>query len=253
MLASALCHMAIETGLLGRTEIDEVREGGEAGRGGSSAMPQKSNPRSTEYVEGLSRAIQSKAAGLYAILGQSNERNGGIWIAEWPLVPEHFLLSSAALRHANELIAGLVINKARMLSNLDLDGGAIMSEAFAGALAPSLGRTAAYDAVKTAVEQARSQNRSLSAVITDAPEVSGKLTKEEIEGLLDPSHHVGLPQSWLSLHAQMPSDVFSVFHNVNSRTTSETLVLQYPNSAAARKTASPGGGFRQRQCDADTV
>jgi 3-carboxy-cis,cis-muconate cycloisomerase len=192
MLASALCHMAIETGLLGRTEIDEVREGGEAGRGGSSAMPQKSNPRSTEYVEGLSRAIQSKAAGLYAILGQSNERNGGIWIAEWPLVPEHFLLSSAALRHANELIAGLVINKARMLSNLDLDGGAIMSEAFAGALAPSLGRTAAYDAVKTAVEQARSQNRSLSAVITDAPEVSGKLTKEEIEGLLDPSHHVGL-------------------------------------------------------------
>ena len=192
MLASALCHIAIETGLLVRTEIDEVREGGEVGRGGSSAMPQKSNPRSTEYVEGLSRAIQSKAAGLYSILGQSNERNGGIWIAEWPLVPEHFLLSSAALRHANELIAGLVINKTRMLSNLDLDGGTIMSEAFAGALAPALGRTAAYDAVKTAVQQARSQNRTLSAVIADVPEVSSKFTQEQVERLLDPNHHVGL-------------------------------------------------------------
>jgi 3-carboxy-cis,cis-muconate cycloisomerase len=81
LLASALGHIAVETGILIRTEIDELREGGEAGRGGSSAMPQKSNPRSTEYLEGLSRAIQSKAAGLYAILWLSNERNGGVWIA----------------------------------------------------------------------------------------------------------------------------------------------------------------------------
>jgi hypothetical protein len=52
-----------------------------------------------------------------------------------------------------------------MLLNLDLDGGTIMSEAFAGALAPALGRTAAYDAVKTTVQEALSQNRDLDSGI----------------------------------------------------------------------------------------
>ncbi len=192
LLASALGHIAVETGLLVRTEIDEVREGGPADRGASSAMPQKSNPRSTEYVEGLARAIQSKAAGLYAILWQSNERNGGVWIAEWSIVPEHFLLASSALRHANELIGGLAVNKEQMLVNLNLDGGAVLSEAFAGALAPALGRAAAYDVVKAAVERARSQKKTLAAVIAEAPEVSGRLTRADLERLLDPRLHVGL-------------------------------------------------------------
>ena len=199
LLASALGHIAVETGLLVRTEIDEVREGGTAGRGGSSAMPQKSNPRSTEYVEGLSRAIQSKAAGLYSILWQSNERNGGVWIAEWPLVPEHFLLASGALRHANELIGGLVVNSEKMLANLNLDGGAILSEAFAAALAPILGRTTAYDVVKASVQLARLQGKKVADVIAETREVSGKLNRAELDRLLDPARHVGLSTELVEL------------------------------------------------------
>ena len=200
LLASAVGHMAVETGLLVRTEIDEVREGGDdAGRGRSSAMPQKSNPRSTEYVEGLSRAIQSKAAGLYAILWQSNERNGGVWIAEWPLVPEHFLLASSALRHANKLIGGLVVNKGKMLANLNLDGGAVLSEAFAEALAPLLGRTQAYDFIKASVQRARTQNRSVASVISEATEIIGQLSGADLDRLLDPSRHVGLSAELVDL------------------------------------------------------
>jgi 3-carboxy-cis,cis-muconate cycloisomerase len=191
LLASALGHIAIETGLLVRTEIDEIREGGELGRGSSSAMPQKANPRSTEYVEGLARSIQSRAAGLYQILWQSNERNGGVWIAEWSLVPEHFLLASSALRHANELVGGLAVNKQQMLANLDLDGGAILSEAFAGALTAALGRTAAYDVVKAASQKARATKRRLADTIAEAPELAGKVGRLELERLLDPRQHVG--------------------------------------------------------------
>jgi 3-carboxy-cis,cis-muconate cycloisomerase len=200
LLASALGHMAVETGLLVRTEIDEVSEGGGgAGRGGSSTMPQKSNPRSTEYVEGLSRAIQSKAAGLYAILWQSNERSGGVWIAEWPLVPEHFLLASSALRHANKLIGGLVVNKGKMLANLNLDGGAVLSEAFAEALAPLLGRTQAYDFIKASVQRARTQNRSVASVISEATEIIGQLSGADLDRLLDPGRHVGLSAELVDL------------------------------------------------------
>jgi 3-carboxy-cis,cis-muconate cycloisomerase len=162
-------------------------------------MPQKSNPRSTEYVEGLSRAIQSKAAGLYAILWQSNERNGGVWIAEWPLVPEHFLLASSALRHANKLIGGLVVNKGKMLANLNLDGGAVLSEAFAEALAPLLGRTQAYDFIKASVQRARTQNRSVASVISEATEIIGQLSGADLDRLLDPGQHVGLSAELVDL------------------------------------------------------
>jgi 3-carboxy-cis,cis-muconate cycloisomerase len=199
LLTSAVGHIAVETGLLVRTEIDEVREGGEAGRGASSVLPQKSNPRSTEFVEGLSRAIQSKASGLYTILWQSNERNGGVWIAEWSLVPEHFLLAASALRHGNELIGSLAVNKEQMLANLNLDGGALLSEAFAGALAPALGRTAAYDVVKSASQRALAANKRLADAIAEAPEIAGKITKSDLDRLLDPGRHVGLSAELVEL------------------------------------------------------
>ena len=192
LLTSALGHVAVETGLLVRTEIDEVREGGEAGRGASSALPQKANPRSTEYVEGLARAIQSKAAGLYNILWQSNERNGGVWIGEWSLVPEHFLLASSALRHAGELIGGLAVNRAQMAANLNLDGGAVLSEAYAGVLSPVFGRTAAYDLVKAASLRARRSGKRLADEIAAAPEVASRVAKADLDRLLDPGQHVGL-------------------------------------------------------------
>jgi 3-carboxy-cis,cis-muconate cycloisomerase len=199
LLTSAVGHIAVETGILIRSEIDEVREGGEAGRGVSSAMPQKSNPRSTEYVEGLARSIQSRAAGLYQILWQSNERNGGVWIAEWSLVPEHFLLASSALRHANDLIGGLAVNKEQMLANLDLDGGAILAEAFAAALAPALGRMVAYDVVKAASQKARATKRRLADTIAEAPELVGKVGKPDLERLLDARKHVGLSETLTEL------------------------------------------------------
>ena len=156
-----------------------------------AALPQKSNPRSMEYVERLSRA---SIDGLrsYQMLCNSNERNGGVWIAEWSLVPEHFLLASSALRHANELIGGLAVNKPRMLANFEQDGGAILSEAFAGALAPALGRTAAYDLVKKASQRARETGRKLADVIAEAPELTGKVGKADLDRLLDPARHVGL-------------------------------------------------------------
>jgi adenylosuccinate lyase len=115
-----------------------------------------------------------------------------VWIAEWPLVPEHFLLASSALRHANELVGGLAVNRQQMLKNLNLDGGAILSEAFAGALSATLGRTAAYDVVKAASHRARAGGTMLAEEIASAPEVAGRVSKSELERLLDPRQHIGL-------------------------------------------------------------
>ena len=82
LLASALGHMAVETGLLVRTEIDEVREVAAVQTVAEAARCRRSQ---TRVPRSMSRAyrvrFQSKAAGLYAILWQSNERSGGVWIA----------------------------------------------------------------------------------------------------------------------------------------------------------------------------
>ena len=135
--------------------------------------------------------IQSRAAGLYTILWQLNERHGGVWIAEWPLVPEHFLITSGALSHANDLIGGLAVNERQMLANLNLDGGAVLSEAFAGALAPALGRTQAYDLVKAAVARARGSGKTLAEELSGTPEIAGKISSAELQRMLDVKQHVG--------------------------------------------------------------
>ncbi len=199
LLVSALGHIAIETGVLVRSEIDEIREGGAPGRGVSTAMPQKSNPRSTEFLEGLARIVQGRAAGLYSMLWQPNERHGGVWIAEWPLAAEHFMACSGALLHARELITGMFVHVEQMRANLDLDGGAVMSAAYAKALTIPLGRTQADAAVKAAVERARKERRPLATVIAETPELGGKIAPEDLKRLLDPANHVGLSSQIVDL------------------------------------------------------
>jgi adenylosuccinate lyase len=86
-----------------------------------------------------------------------------------------------------------------MLANLNLDGGAVLSEAFAGALAPLLGRAQADDFIKASVQRARTQNRSVASVISEATEITGQLSGVDLDRLLDSGQHVGLSAELVDL------------------------------------------------------
>ena len=144
-IAQALAKLAEDLMLMMRSEIAEVR----AGRGGgSSTMPQKSNPVEAEAIATLSRLVAVARAGLG--MPHREERDGAAWALEWALLPQIALATGAALRHAQALMDTLVPDAARMRANLEASPGA-MAEAASFALAGQMPRAKAQSLVKEAL------------------------------------------------------------------------------------------------------
>ena len=93
--------------LLAQTEVGEVGESGEAGRGGSSTMPQKRNPISSELIVACAKLVRQHAALMLDAMVQDFERATGPWHAEWIALPEAFILAGGALNQAKFMLDGL--------------------------------------------------------------------------------------------------------------------------------------------------
>ncbi|WP_338905134.1 3-carboxy-cis,cis-muconate cycloisomerase [Streptomyces nigra] len=170
--AGALGKAAVDVLTLSRTEIAEVAEGS---GGGSSAMPHKSNPvRSTLIVAAARRAPQL-AATLYGSLVAEDERPAGAWHAEWEPLRDLLRLVGGAARDAAALAEGLRVRPDAMRANLDLTGGAVVSERLSAELAPVLGRARAKELLTRLAAEGRP--------LAEAPELA--------DADLDPTHYTG--------------------------------------------------------------
>lgn len=116
----ALGVIASDLLVLGRPEIAEVREGGAAGRGGSSTMPQKQNPVLAVLVAAAARQAPLLAAQLHLAAGGSvDERPDGAWHAEWPAFARLLETAVTAAGQSAELTAGLEVDTATMARRAD--------------------------------------------------------------------------------------------------------------------------------------
>lgn len=97
-LCATLCKIAHNVNLLSSSDIGEVSEIHADGQGLSSSMPHKRNQRSSEFAEAVARLGRQRAEQIGELTLHEHERSGGVWIAEWVVVPEVFLLTSGALK-----------------------------------------------------------------------------------------------------------------------------------------------------------
>jgi 3-carboxy-cis,cis-muconate cycloisomerase len=166
-IAAGTAKMAGDLVLMGRTESGEARAG--AG-GGSSTMPQKSNPVAAETVVGLARYAAPLAAAMHLATIHAEERDGSAWTVEWLALPQLVLCAAGSLRHGVALATSLAPSPKRMRAILELDGGAAMAEAATFLLARDLPRPDAEALVKQALAHACAQGTSLAAALqTIAP------------------------------------------------------------------------------------
>jgi 3-carboxy-cis,cis-muconate cycloisomerase len=161
ILIGALAKMATDVVSLASTEIGEVSEPHVSGRGGSSAMPHKRNPVSATLILAAHGAAKGHATTLIDAMATSHQRAAGGWHAEWHALPQLFGLASGALKEARLLAAGLVVDKRRMLANLDLTRGLLFADAAAAMLAPKLGRSEAHRVVEAAADEVRRTGKTL--------------------------------------------------------------------------------------------
>src|SRR3546814_1867576 len=87
-----------------QNEVGEPREGAHNGQrgGGSSTLPQKSNPVRSEAVLSLARHAAGLVGQLQLCAFHQHERDGVAWQLEWLLLPQMLVATGAALRQRSE-------------------------------------------------------------------------------------------------------------------------------------------------------
>ncbi len=196
LVCGSLAKIATDVILLAQTEVAEVSEPYEAGRGSSSTMPQKRNPIASEYVLAAARGAQALVPLMQGAMAHDHERGTGPWQAELLALPQAFVLTHGALLHAHAIAEGLVVDAARMRRNLDATGGLIVAEAVMMGLAPQLGRGEAHHVVAAACNAALAEHIPLAEALAREPEIAGQLDRAAIERLTDPAGYLGSAQAF---------------------------------------------------------
>lgn len=191
-IAAAGERIAAEIVLLQSTEVAEVFEPSSERHVGSSTMPQKRNPMTSEYIVASARLVRGATSVLVGSPAHAHERDMGAWATEWIALPQAMILTGGLLDKLARTLDGLAVESEQMLANLDLTRGQIMAEAAMMALARSIGHERAHEVVTAAARRARSERLDLSAVLHDDPLVIANLTGVQLEEILDPLRYLGL-------------------------------------------------------------
>jgi len=186
--AGAAGKIALDIMLLAQTEVGEVSEGEP---GGSSAMPQKRNPVAAIEADACARGAAAQLAVLIASLRSEHERAAGAWQAEWHALVEAFRLTAGAVARTRSAVDGLVVDAARMRSNLGLAGGLVMAEAALTALAVKLGRAKAEEIVRSAAARVGEGSGTLAEALAEEPAVAATFSQAELAAALDPTRYLG--------------------------------------------------------------
>ncbi len=165
LVSGSLAKLAQDVILMAQTEVGEVGESAEEGRGGSSTMPQKSNPITSELIVAAARMNASLLSALHNAQIQEHERGTHGWQVEWLALPQMVTLTGGALKHAVYLAMNLQVDAAAMLANISRANDVILAEAAVFALAKALPRAQAEDLVKKACAVAVSENKSLIDIV----------------------------------------------------------------------------------------
>lgn len=194
LIGGSLGKMAYDFIIMSSNEFGEISEPFVPHRGASSTMPQKRNPISSEIVLAASKLLREKASLGIDAMQADFERQSGPWHLEWAAVPEAFTIAAGALHQANFALAGLVVNVDAMKRNLLSSKGLIVGEAVMMGLAPHIGRNPAHDLVYEACKIAIETDQALLDVLSKNPEVTSKVSAEELEKLCDPLNYLGASQ-----------------------------------------------------------
>jgi len=175
--------------LLAQNEVAEVRPG--AG-GGSSTMPQKSNPVGPEALVALARFNAGMVGQLHQAMLHEHERDGAAWQIEWLALPQMLVATGAALNHALALSGSLKVDAGRMATQLEASHGLLLAEAASFALAAHMPRPEAQRLVKEAATQATATGRHLFDLLAET-----SAAPVDWAALRDPARHLGAADAFI--------------------------------------------------------
>jgi len=127
IIGSTLDKIAVEVRHLQRTEVREAQEYFSEKQKGSSAMPHKKNPITSEQISGLARVLRGNAQAAFENIALWHERDISHSSVERVIFPDSTILVDYLLAKTENLIAKLLVYPERMKKNLESTGGLIFS------------------------------------------------------------------------------------------------------------------------------
>ena len=181
--------MAVNLRHLQRTEVREVEERFAAGQKGSSAMPHKRNPISSENLCGLARVVRSNLQPSLGNIPLWHERDISHSSVERHTAPETTSLVIYMLQRITTVMEGLVVNVDRTRKNLDSTNGLIYSESVLLALVEKgVPRQEAYVMVQRNAMESYESGVSFKKLIDHDADISCHLSLAEIRDCFDLEH-----------------------------------------------------------------
>lgn len=190
LIGSTLEKMAVEVRHLQRSEVREAEEAFRKGQKGSSSMPHKRNPISSENITGCARVLRGYMLTAYENVPLWHERDISHSSAERIILPDATTLLDYMLSRFAGVVENLVVFEENMEANIWKTQGLVFSQRILNKLIDKgIVREEAYDAVQPLAMESW-ENQKLFRPIVEADEyISSKLTKEEIEDAFDLKHH----------------------------------------------------------------
>jgi len=182
-LVAALCEkIALEVRHLQRTEVREAEEPFAAGQKGSSAMPHKRNPVTSEQICGLARVVRSNVQAAFENIALWHERDISHSSVERVILADSCILADYLLAKTIWLVDGMPVHAGRMLANLNSTKGLVFSGQLLLELAAGgMLREEAYTLVQSHAMAAWESDGDFRAAISADPRVRKVLTTDQIE------------------------------------------------------------------------
>jgi len=181
-LATALCEkIALEVRHLQRTEVREAEEYFAVGQKGSSAMPHKRNPVTSEQICGLARVVRANVQAAMEDVALWHERDISHSSVERVILPDSTILTDYLLDKTTSLVDRLVVYPERMRRNLELTRGLVFSgQLLLDLAAAGMLREQAYRIVQGHAMRAWQEEGDFRAAIEGDPQIRGVMTPEQI-------------------------------------------------------------------------
>ncbi|OHO45889.1 adenylosuccinate lyase [Aerococcus sp. HMSC035B07] len=191
LIATSIENMATEIRHLQKSETREVEEYFAKGQKGSSAMPHKRNPISSENVTGLARVCRGHVVTAYENVALWHERDISHSSAERIILSDTTILVNYMIRRFGKIIEDLTVFPDNMLRNMQATHGLIYSQRLLLKLVDQgLSREAAYDLVQPLTAQAWDEQRDFRDLVEANEEITDLLSPEEIDDAFDYHYHL---------------------------------------------------------------
>ena len=191
IIAASIEKIALEVRHLQRTEVREAQEPFAKGQKGSSAMPHKRNPVTSEQLCGLARVVRANAQAGFENVALWHERDISHSSVERVILADSSILTDYMLGKAHWLIDGLVVNAKRMRDNYESLGGVTASGQILLELTrKGVSREDAYAIVQPLAMRVWDEGAKFDDLVRQDERITAKLSKEEIDAVFDVKHQL---------------------------------------------------------------